>query len=153
MPLPPDFAAECLYTEDAWFVHDVELFPEESRLVARIDTTRLGHLVNAQRELPNHPKHVPGAVVIQATGTIGHLYAVYALGLRATEGWGGFGTHIHTARFAKLGVIGPEVEVNCKALRARQLRGTWFLRFAFEFRQNGDVIYASEQSAAWSRGG
>ncbi|MEZ4321017.1 MAG: hypothetical protein R3F61_26295 [Myxococcota bacterium] len=149
MPLPPDFAEECLYRPEAWFLHDVRLEPEHSRIVGICDTTRLGPLVDAQRTWPGHPKHLPGAVVIQITGTLGQLYAGYVLDMRATDGWVGFGTHIHHARFRKLGEIGPPVECEATLLSKRTLRGTVFTRFRFLFRQEGGECYLSEQTAAW----
>ena len=154
MPLPPDYERECLYGPEAWFVHDLlELDPSANRVVGRCDTTRLGLLVDAQQVRPGHPKHFPGAVAVQITGTLGHLHAVYCLGLRSTEGWSGFGTHIQQAKFHKLGVIGPPVDCELVATRVRQLRGTWFGTYAFTYRQEGEVIYTSRQTAAWVRQG
>lgn len=152
MPLPDDFADESLYTPDAWYVHDLlELDRDAGRLVAGIDTTRLGPLVDAQRRWPGHDKHFPGAIAIQVTGTLGQLHAVYVMDLRPTRGWVGFGTHIKSARFPRMGRIGPPVEAELVATRTRQLRGTWFIDYAFCFRQEGAVIYQSTQTAAWGR--
>lgn len=152
MPLPHDFADECLYDERAWFIHDVlELSAEEGLVRAVMDTTRLGVLVDAQRVLPGHPKHLPGAVAIQVTGILGQLHAVYNLGLRASEGWSGFGTHVHSAKFHSMGEIGPPVMLEARVLRHRQLQGTHFLRFAFDYRQEGRRVFHSEQSAAWRK--
>ena len=109
MPLPEDFADLALYDERAWFLTDARFEPENERVVATCDTTRLGTMVDAQRVVPGHPKHFPGAVAIQITGTLGQLYATYILGLKITDGWVGFGTHIHDARFRGLGIIGPPV--------------------------------------------
>lgn len=150
MPLPEDYAAQALYRPEAWFVHDlVELDRAEQRLVGLIDTTRLGPLVDAQIERPGHPKHFPGAVAIQATGTLGQLHAIYVLDLRASEGWSGFGTHILDASFRKLGRIGPPVLASCRATRVRNVRGTIFVDYAFDFTQEGGSIYQSTQRAAW----
>jgi hypothetical protein len=147
-----DFERESLYTRDAWFVHRLlELDVEGRRLVAELDTTRIGPLVDAQREVAGHPKHLPAAVVIQLTGTMGQLYAVYGLGLRPTEGWHGFGTHITKARFPRIGVIGPAVTATATCTRQRQLRGTWFCDFSFSLEQHGKPVYVSEQTAAWVR--
>ncbi|HMV66340.1 MAG TPA: hypothetical protein PKA64_05785 [Myxococcota bacterium] len=152
MSLPDDFAAEALYAPDSWFVHRlVEVDAPGRRLEAEIDTERIGWLVDAQREVSGHLKHVPAAVVIQATGTLGQLYAVYALGLRATQGWAGYGTHIKQARFNRMGVIGPPIQVTVTCARQRQLMGTWFCDFEFCFRQDGEAVYTSTQTAAWRR--
>lgn len=150
--IPPDFEAEALYAPDAWFVHEVlEIDAEGHRVVGLIDTTRLGVLVEAQRELPGHRKHLPGAVAIQVTGTLGNLHAVYVLGLRPSQGWVGYGTHVRDARFRRMGHIGPPIVAALHATRARQLRGTWFVDYAFRFEQEGELVYESRQTAAWGR--
>lgn len=151
MPLPPDFHELCLYTPDAWYIHDLRLEPEAQRIVGTCDTTRLGPLVDAQRTWPGHDKHFPGAIAIQITGTLAQLYGAYLLDMKATDGWVGFGTHVHNARFRKLGLIGPPVECTATLLSKRSMRGTVFTRFAFLYTQDGDEIYRSEQTAAWIR--
>ena len=150
--IPDDFERECLYAPSHWYVHDVlELDPTEHRVVARIDTTRLGAAVDAQRLHPGHLAHVPGAVVIQVTGTLGNLHAVYLMGLRPSEGWAGYGTHVRDARFRRMGRIGPPVIATATAWRRRQLRGSWFLDYRFRFEQEGEAVYESEQTAVWNR--
>ena len=152
MAIPEDFEREALYTPDAWFIDDVlELDAESGRVVVRVDTTALGPLVAAQRAVGGHPKHVPGAVMIQLTGTLGQLQATYLKGLRPSEGWVGFGTLIKRARFVKLGKIGPPVLATATLLRARQFRGSWHLTSEFEYVQHGETIYHSEQTATWFR--
>lgn len=121
-------------------------------VTAELDTTRIGALVDAQKVLPGHPKHVPAVVAIQMTGTLSHLFAVYVMGLRSTEGWVGFGTHIKGARFPRMGEIGPPVVGTAVCTRQRHLRGTWFFNFDFELRQEGEIMYSSSQMAAWRRG-
>ncbi len=150
MPLPSDFAVECLYTSEAWYVHDlIEVNAE--RIVAVTDTTRLGHLVDAQRVWPGHPKHLPGAAVIQITGVLGQLHAIYGLNLRPTDGWVGFGTHVHGCKFASLGEIGPPVELVGEITRSRTIRGTVFTDYTFSFSQEGRSVYTSTQTAGWRR--
>ncbi len=152
MPLPEDFAQESLYAPDAWFVHDLLQVDAGAGLVrARVDTTRLGPLVQAQRAWPGHERHFPGAIAIQVTGTLGQLHAVYCMGLRPTEGWFGFGTHIKAARFPRMGRIGPPAEVEVRSTRQRMIRGVWFVDYAFRYEQEGQLFYESEQTAAWGR--
>lgn len=152
MPLPDDFAAECLYRSDAWFAHDlVRLEDDPAEVEVEVDTTRLGPLVDAQVEVPGHPRHVPGAVCIQLTGTLGSLLATYVLGMRRSEGWVGYGTHIHDAKFSGMGRIGPPVRARATVLGTRTVRGTTFVRYRFLFTQGEREIYRSEQSAAWFR--
>lgn len=152
MPLPNDFAEQCLYSPDAWFVDDLLTLDREGRIVvASVDTARLGPLVDAQRVRPGHPKHLPGAVCVQLTATLGCVIAAYTLDMRPTDGWVGFGTHIHDARFPALGVIGPPVHARAEVVSVRTLRSTVFVRHRFLFTQGEATVYRSEQSAAWFR--
>ncbi len=152
MALPDDFATECLYAPDAWFIHDLlEVDAAAGRVVGRCDTTRLGALVAAQVERPRHPKHVPGAVAIQITGTLALLHAIYVMDMRPTSGWAGFGTHIHSAKFASMGRIGPPMDCTLEALSVRKIRQTVFVRYRYTYTQEGQVVYQSEQTAAWVR--
>lgn len=154
MALPDDFEDQCLYARRSWYVHDIlTLDVDNHRLVGLMHTTDLGPLVDDQIERPGHPKHVPGAVMVQATGTLGQLHAVYAMGLRGTEGWSGFGTHMKEVRFGGLGTIGPDVVMHCEATRRRQLRGTWFVDYSFRYEQDGRELFRSRQTAAWIHAG
>lgn len=153
MPLPPDFANESLYAEEAWFLHDlVELDVDNGVVVASLDTTRIGSLVDAQRPWAGHDKHLPGAVAVQMTGTLGNLHAVYCLGLKPSEGWVGYGVTLTKARFHKLAVIGPPVVARCEAQRVRRLRGQVFVTYRFTFFQEDEPVYESEQMATWFNG-
>jgi len=152
MPLPDDFDDHCLYAPRSRFVHDlVRIDAQEHVVEALMHTTDLGALVEDQVVRPGHPKHVPGAAMIQATGTLGQLHAVYVLGLSGVEGWAGFGTHLEEARFGALGTLGPDVHLHAQATRHRQIRGTWFVDYAFRFTQEGKELYRSRQTAAWVR--
>ena len=153
MSLPEDFARECLYGPDQWFVSELVALDAAAGVVrGRVDTTRLGPFVHGQVETPAHPKHVPGAVMVQITGTLGNLHAVYILGLRVSEGWSGFGTHIRSAKFPGLGRIGPPMDVSLTVTRHRRFRGQHFVTYNFLHQQEGRDIYTSEQSAIWFRG-
>lgn len=152
MPFPPEFEREALYDPAHWYVHDVlELDADAHRVVGLVDTARLGALVEAQRPWPGHERHLPGAIAMQITGTLGNLHAVCVMGLRASEGWVGFGTHVRDARFRKAGLIGPPIRAAAEAHRRRQLRGTWFLDYRFRYEQEGEVVFESEQTAVWTR--
>lgn len=147
-----DFVHEAMYGPEAWFVHRLLRVDPEARVVeAELDTAAHDALVVAQREVAGHEKHLPAASVIQATGTMGQLYAVYALGLRATSGWSGYGTHIREARFHSMGIVGPPVHITLTCTRQRQMMGAWFCEFDFAFRQADSLVYTSKQSAAWRR--
>lgn len=153
MAFPEDFARECLYDPAHWYVHDVLSIDRElGRVVAQVDTTRLGALVDAQNPWKGHLKHVPGAVMIQITGTLGNLHAVYVMDLRPTEGWVGYGTHVRSARFPSFGRIGPPMQVELLTTRTRRLRGRHFADYKFTYTQEERVVYESEQAAVWVRG-
>lgn len=152
MSLPEDFARECLYGPDQWYVTELLELSPAGVVRGRVDTTRLGPVVDAQVASPGHPRHVPGAVMVQITGTLGNLHAVYLLGLRISEGWAGFGTHIRSARFPALGRIGPPMDVTLQLTRHRRFRGQHFCTYTFLYEQEGRAIYVSEQSAIWFKG-
>ena len=147
-----DFERESLYTPDAWHVDEVlEIDHDADRILARTDTQRIARLVTSQRDWPGHPKHVPGAVTLQITGTLGNLHAIYVMGLRMTEGWVGFGTHVHEAKFKELGKIGPPMDLEATVERKRAIRGSHFVTYAFRFSQEGREVYRSRQTAVWTR--
>lgn len=149
---PEDFEAESLYTRDQWYIDElVEL--EDTRVVGICDTRKLADspIVIAQRPWPGQPKHVPGIVMVQITGTLGNIHAVSQLGLRMTEGWVGFGTNILSAKFRGLATIGPAMRCELKVEDARELKGQRFVTYAFRYEQEGRVIYASRQRASWMR--
>lgn len=152
MALPELFAAESLYTPDQWYIHDL-VESGDDRLVGVCDTARLADhpLVLAQRPWPGQPKHVPGAIMVQITGTLGNLHAVTVLGLRMSEGWVGFGTNILSAKFRGLGEIGPALRCELKVEDQRELKGQRFITYAFRYEQEGRVIYSSRQRASWMR--
>lgn len=145
-----DFAAESLYEREHWYVHEV-VERGADFLIGICDTaTLVDHpLVLAQRAWPGQPKHVPGAVMVQITGTLGNIHAVAVLGLRMTEGWVGFGTNILEAKFRGLGRIGPPLRCELRVEDHRELRGQRFITYAFRFEQEGRAIYTSRQRASW----
>lgn len=152
MPIPAEFQAESLYTSDQWYVHDL-LEVDADHVVGVCDTSSLASspIVLAQRPWPGQPKHVPGVVMLQITGTLGNLHAVFGLGLRMSEGWVGFGTNILEARFRGLGVLGPALRCELRVEDLRRIEGSLFVTYAYHFSQDGRAIYKSRQRAAWRR--
>jgi hypothetical protein len=147
-----DFEPEALYARDQWYVHEVlSIDPVAREVTARIDTERLGPIAAAQRPHPGHEPHLPGAIAIQVTGTLGNLHAVYLVGLRPSEGWVGYGTKIASARFHKLGRLGPPIVARLSEHRKRQFRGAWFFDYRFRFEQEEGVVFESEQTAVWQQ--
>ncbi len=156
VPIPAEFQAESLYSPDQWYIHDVlTIEPGEaegsSRVVGVCDTaTLIDHpTVLAQREWPGQPKHVPGIIMVQITGTLGNLHAVCVMGLKMSEGWVGFGTNIHEARFSGIGKLGPALICELEVERMRRIRGQVFGTYKFRFEQDGKLIYRSRQTASW----
>ena len=45
--------------------------------------------------------------MVHVTGMLGFAHAYFVLGLRHADGWIGYGTHIHAARYGRLATIGP----------------------------------------------
>ncbi len=151
--IPPDFASECLYTEETWYIRDIlELEPEGKRVVVQIDTARMTHLVGSQVVRPGHPRHVPAALMVQLTGTLGNLHAVYGMGCRMSEGWVGYGTGIRNARFPSIGLIGPDFIATMDVTRVRKLGERRFVEYRFNYDQEGRTIYMADHTALWIPG-
>jgi len=151
--LDPAFVADCPYQPEAiLFDEIVELDAAAGRLVARMPTHDGLPLTALQRVHPErHPRHVSGGVLVHVTGMLGFAHAYYVLGLRHADGWIGYGTHIHRARYGRLARIGPPLRLECRGVQQRQIRGSLYVRYAFRFEQDGAVVYQSEQGAVWHR--
>ena len=124
---------------------------ERNRVVTVTHTDQLGMLVEAQKDWPLQPKHIPGAVMIQLSSTLGNLHAVYVLGLRMTEGWVGFGTGIRKARFHRIGAIGPPMTSTLEANHIKRTRDRVFATYTFEYSQDDRLLYTATHSAIWTR--
>jgi hypothetical protein len=148
--IPELFYAESLYAPEQWYVHDL-LEVDAERLVAVCDTEALAAspIVAAQRPWPNQPKHVPGMIMVQITGTLGNLHAVFGLGLRMSAGWIGFGTNILDAKFRGLGRIGPPLRCQLEAEELRRIEGALFVTYRLRLEQDGKAIYTGRQRAVW----
>jgi hypothetical protein len=152
--IPDEFRAESLYEPEQWYVDDL-LEVDAEHVVGVCDTAALAssHIVAAQRPWPGQPKHVPGIVIVQITGTLGNIHAVLGLGLRMSEGWVGFGTNILEARFRGLGRLGPPLRCELRVDDLRRLEGSMFVTYSFRFSQADATVYTSRQRAAWRRAG
>jgi len=152
---PPYTAAELegfldtfLYRPEAFLVDDiVRMDAEEGVIEARMDTLRPLPFAAAQRTSTNHPGHVSGAEIIMITGSLGCLHAWFFHGCRWDEGWAGFGNRIHRADFKRLARLGPPLELVSRETRRRVGPRRVLLRYAFEFSQEGELVYQSEQTA------
>jgi len=143
------FLETFLYTQDAFFVDEVLSADAEARVItARMDTTRHLPIGSCQRVDPKrHPAHVSGPELILLTGNLGCLHAYFFHGCRWDEGWSGFGSRIHRADFRDLTRIGPPLLLRSEETKTRVGPKRAVLRFAYEFTQEGRVVYRGDQSA------
>lgn len=142
------FLASFLYAAEAFLVDEVmKLDPEERAIEARLDTRRPLPYTGLQRTHERHPRHVAAAELLQATGSLGCLHAWFFHGCRWDEGWVGFGNRIHRADFKRLARIGPPLVLESRETRTRAGPRRVVLRFDFHFWQEGELVYAGDQSA------
>jgi hypothetical protein len=153
MVLDPAFVADCPYGPEALLIDDiVEIDANTNTIVARMPTHDGLPLTRDQRAHPErHPRHVNGGLMIHATGMMGFAHAYFVLGLRHADGWVGYGTHVHDARFRRMATIGPPMLLTCTVTQTRRIQTSIFARYTFKFTQGDDVVYESEQSAMWTR--
>jgi hypothetical protein len=151
--LDPAFVADCPYAPEAILFDEVlETDSGKGLVVARMPTHPGLPFTASQRAHPErHPLHVSGAVMVHVTGMLGFAHAYFVLGLRHADGWIGYGTHIHSARYGRLATIGPPLVLECRATQVRRIRGSIYVRYAFRFEQEGEVVYESDQGAVWRR--
>ncbi len=93
----------------------------------------------------------PDALMIHATGIVGFAHAYFVLELRHADGWIGYGTHIHGARFRRMGKIGSPMILACKATQVRKIKSSIVARYELRFEQDGALVYEGDQTAIWSR--
>jgi hypothetical protein len=137
-----------LYREEAVLVDEItRVDPESHTLEAILDSNRTLPFAAAQRVSANHPSHVSGAEMVMVTGALGCLHAWIFHGVRWHENWAGFGNRIHRADFKRLARLGLPIELKSTETRSRVGPARIVLRFSFEFRQAGELVYADDQSA------
>jgi hypothetical protein len=151
--LDPYFVADCPYAPDAILFDEIVAVDRDAgSVVARMPTRDDLPLTALQRTHPlRHPRHVSGALMVHVTGMLGFAHAYFVLDLRHADGWIGYGTHIHEARYGRLATIGPPLVLECRATGVRRIRGTIYVRYTFRFEQEDEVVYESEQGAVWRR--
>jgi hypothetical protein len=142
-----------LYREEAVLIDEITHVDAESHtLGARLDSARALPFADLQRVSSNHPGNVSGAEMVMATGALGCLHAWLFHGVRWDQGWAGFGNRIHRADFKRLAHRGPPVELRSTETRSRVGTARIVLRFSFEFRQAGELVYVGDQSAMFVKG-
>jgi 3-hydroxymyristoyl/3-hydroxydecanoyl-(acyl carrier protein) dehydratase len=153
MALDPAFVADCPYGPDALLIDEIlEIDAEASRVRARMPAHADLPITRDQRAHPvRHPRHVSGALMIHATGIMGFAHAYYVLGLRHTEGWIGYGTHIHDGRFRRMAAMGTPLVLDCQATRVRKIGGALVGRYKFVFTQDGASVYEAEHSSLFTQ--
>lgn len=147
------FMADLPYHPDVLFLDELqELDRAEGRVRCRMPTHDDLPLTRSQRAHPvRHPRHVAGALMLHLTGMLGFVHAYYLLGLRHQDGWIGYGTHVHGARFRKLVQPGTPIDAVCQATRTRIGTLRTIVRYRFEFRHEGAICYQGDQTAVWMR--
>ena len=75
------------------------------------------------------------------------MHAYFFDGCRWNAGWAGFGNRVHRADFKRLARIGPPIELISWESRTRVGSSRVVIRFGFEFRQEGELVYVGDQSA------
>ena len=150
--VPPEmlqhFVETFLYAEEALLVDEItRIDPDTRTLEALLDTTRDLPLSRAQRTSPLHPAHVSAAEILMVTGGLGCLHAFLFHGCRWDEGWAGFGNRIHRADWKRLALLGPPLALESRETRTRVGARRIVIRYAFCFRQAGEIVYQGDQSA------
>ena len=155
--VPPEklqhFVDTFLYREEALLVDEItRMDAEKGEVDAVLESTRPLPFSAHQRVSEGHPAHVSGAELVMVTGTLGCLHAHFFHGCHWDEGWTGFGNRIHRADFKRLARVGPPVELSSRETKKRIGPSRVVIRYAFEFRQEGEVVYVGDQSAMFFRG-
>lgn len=153
MALDPAFVADAPYGPGGLLFDDIiRVDREASVVVATMSTSADLPLTREQRSHPErHPAHVAGGLMIHLTGMLGFAHAYYVLDLRHADGWTGYGTNIHDARFRKMARIGPPLELACTAVNVRRIRGSIVARYRFAISQEGEAVYTGEHTALFTR--
>ena len=89
--------------------------------------------------------------MLMVTGVLGCLHAWFFHDVRWDAGWAGFGNRVHRADFKRLALIGPSIELELRETRTRVGSNRIVLRYDFEFRQAGEIVYKGDQSAMFVR--
>ncbi len=142
------FLETFLYREEVFLIDEISRMDKVEGLIeAQMDTRRRLPFAREQRTDANHPGHVSGPELMMVTACLGCLHAWFFHGCRWDEGWVGFGNRIHRADFKKLALIGAPLELSSRETATRVGKRRVVLRYEFQFRQNGDLVYLGDQSA------
>lgn len=153
MALERDFLDDCPYGPGALLIDEILCIDKAQELVrARMPTHDQLPLTRDQRTHPTrHPPHVSGGLMVHLTGMIGFIHAYYVMGLRHHEGWIGYGVRIHKARYPKIASLDAPLILEGRATKTRVIQGQRFVRYQFDFRQEGAQVYEGDQTAAWTQ--
>lgn len=153
-PLPATFYDDSPYGREAILIDEiVEVDPHAQTFWCRMPTDG-GNLpwVDHQRNpRGDHPAHVPGGVLLHVTSMLGLVYSWCVEGIRFNEGWVGYGARIYNGEVRNIAHIGPPLDLRLRVLRRRASPTMLVLRFAFEFTQEGRLVYCSEQTGAFRK--
>ncbi len=154
-PFTQAFLDDLPYSPDILLFDEiVAIDREQSKVVCRWPTTADQPITRHQRNHPvRHPPHVSGALMVHATGLLGFVHAYHVLDVRHCDGWIGYGTHMESVVFRKMVPPGGIIEATCLATKTRIGQVPHFVKYAFDFRYEGECCYESKQSAMWLKTG
>lgn len=148
-----NFLDTFLYSEESVLVDEIlRLDADERKIEAILDTTRALPFAASQRVSALHPAHVSAGELLMTTGSLGCLHAYFFHGCHWDQGWAGFGNRVHRADFKRLSLVGPPIELLSSETRTRVGSSRVVIRFSFEFRQEGELVYVGDQSAMFVKG-
>jgi hypothetical protein len=128
----------------------IEVDKAASRVVVGMPTSAELPLTRAQRTHPvHHPPHLNGGLLVHMAGVSAYVHFYYVFGRRHADGWVGYGTRIHNARFVALAPPGEPLIISCTCTQAREGATRILARYDFVFTQAGNPVYRSDQSAVW----
>ena len=147
------FLESFLYREEAFLIDEIHRMDAETKTIeAVLDTNRPLPFAAAQRVDSLHPAHVSAAEMLRATGSLGCLHAWFFHGCRWDQGWAGFGNRIHRADFKRLATLGPPLILQSRETRTRIGPSRVVIRYAFDFRQEDELVYQGDQTAMFFKG-
>ena len=145
--------ADCPYGPEGFFVDDViEVDKEASRVQVRVPTPADLPLTRAQRVHPlHHPAHINGGLLVHLCGVVAYVHFYYVFGLRHADGWVGYATRIHNARFLALAPPGPPLLISCTCTQARRGDSRILARYDCQYMQLDKTVFRCDLSALWMR--
>jgi hypothetical protein len=147
------FIDDCPYDSDALFIDDLlNVDIHSSEVICRMTVREDMPLTRSQRTHPlKHPRHLAGGLIVHMTGMLGLVHAYYVLGLRHADGWIGYGSSIHNARFCSIVRPGEELLLRARTTEVYRSTDQIVARYLIEFHRQATLVYAGDQTGKWTR--